>query len=417
MDAVDHRYDWKDGLQRSENGKVLSNLANALTAFRECPDLQAIVAYNALEQQIILCRAVPGSVDDYVSRGGKKPLKPFARRPLSDPDVIGLTEFLQRQMAAATGRENVASAIELIAREYRYDPLVDFLTGLRWDGVPRVDTWLKTHLGADSDDEGYLAAVGKMVLVSLVARALDPGCQADHMMILEGEQGTGKSSACRILGGEWFSDSLPDLSQAKDASQHLRGKWLIEIAELSAFNRAEAHQLKAFCTRRTERYRPPYGRLEVVEARRVIFIGSTNSSTYLRDETGNRRFWPVKTGAINLAGLAQDRDQLFAEAFALYRKGEPWWPNGDFEQEYIAPQQDARMVIDAWCDPIAEWLEGKNVVTQFDVLLLALGVPVGSMNPKATERVRQIMTSIGWVPCKAAIGSRRKQWKRAGHIY
>ena len=245
--------------------------------------------------------------------------------------------------------------------------------------------WIVNLLGAECSE--YAAAVGQMFLVAMVARIFEPGCKADYMAVLEGPQGGLKSSACAIIGGEWYSDHLPDVTAGKDVSQHLRGKWLIEVGEMHAMSRAELTQLKAFITRQTERYRPSYGRFEMIEPRQCVFVGTTNKATYLRDETGGRRFWPVQVGMIDIERLAEQRDQLFAEAVQLYRQGAAWWPHAAFEAEHIKPQQEARYETDAWQESISEYVASQTKVTVGQVAKEALHIETARIGTADQRRV------------------------------
>jgi predicted P-loop ATPase len=218
-------------------------------------------------------------------------------------------------------------------------------------------------------------------------------------MVLEGAQGILKSSACRVLGGRWFSDALPDITNGKDASQHLRDKWIVEVAEMHALNRAEATLLKSFISRRDERYRPSYGRLEVYEPRQCVFVGTTNMDAYLRDPTGGRRFWPVKTGVaapINLGRLAEDRDQLFAEAAHEYLNEGQWWPDQSLENEIIKKEQAERYAGDIWEDTIERYVTPLHRVTSEELAIQALGFSKKDLRHEHTLRIASILRDMGW---------------------
>ncbi|CAA9247944.1 MAG: virulence-associated E [uncultured Craurococcus sp.] len=280
---------------------------------------------------------------------------------------------------------------------------------LRWCDPALVEA-VQAYLGVASGE--YATGIGTMFLVAMVARVYRPGCKADYMLVLEGPQGARKSTACAILGGCWFSDNLPDIRGGKDVSQHLNGKWLIEVAKPSALDKPEAAALKAFITRPVERYRPSYGRREVVEPRQCISIGKTNRETYLRDETGGRRFWPVRISCIDTAGLRRDRDQLFAEAVRLFREGAAWWPNAEFEARYIAPEQEARFEEDAWEEAIAQILASRSTTTVLEVAQKGLSMDVPKVGTADQRRITATLTRLGWI--QGARRSDARPWYAPG---
>ena len=400
------RSGWQAGLMEDDRGQVIPNLANAITAFREAPELRDAFSYDEMAWSIVINRRLPGS---RLKRGGG--------RALQDADVTAVQEWLQRAGIARVGRDTTQQAAELIAREHAFHPVRDYLNGLKWDAVPRLDTWLSYYLGAAST--AYTSSIGRWFLMSLVARIMRPGCQCDYMVVFEGEQGVGKSSACRVLAGDWFSDSLPNLHNGdeKRISLHLRGKWVIEIGELSAISKAEDRALKNFLTRTVEKYTPPYGQNEVTEARQCVFVGTTNEQAYLHDETGARRYWPVKVGShINLDDLAADRDQLFAEAVNAFRAGEHYWPDRDFEAEHIKPEQDARHVQDEWKNIIEAWLQEPEpgahplaYCSVADVARKALFMTESRLGTIEQRRIVAALRNLGWTQGRS---SKARGWVR-----
>jgi hypothetical protein len=438
--------DW-DTQCMSGKTSLANNLANTLTGLRKDPGLFQSFGYDEMQRVPMLMQ--PLFVVD----------PKFVPRPIEDHDVAKIQEFLQRKALRKLGRDTAFQAVDTRARENSYHPIRQYLEPLQLnDGADAnaiLNEWLPKYLGVKKDD--YSAGIGRMFLIAMVARILRPGCKADHMPVLEGPQGILKSTACRVLGGEWFSENLPDITSGKDASQHLRGKWLIEIAEMHAISKAEASLLKSFISRTVERYRPSYGRFEVVEPRQNVFIGTTNRSTYLRDETGGRRFWPIVTGVtdgIKIQSLSNDRDILFAAAVQRFRADEDWWPNKDFERKWIKPQQDSRYEGDAWEELIATWLKYRQdqQVTQIDIAVGALGyerpksdaelemeeererarrerypgypepkskpkpfkTPINRFGKAEQLRIAAILEVLGWERAGYEVGTRRQLFKKIG---
>ena len=375
---------WHDDLQ-VERGSYVANLANMATALRAAPELVALLAYDEMQQHIVLNRNPPGA------RHGLK-----APRPVVDADIAAIQEWVQRNGLKRMPRETVQQAVSLIANEHRFHPVRDYLDGLVWDGTERLRTWLHAYLGAA--DTLYHGEIGRLFLISMVARIYRPGCKADYMLILQGEQGLLKSAACRVLAGEWFSDNLPAIGGADHVrlSMHLRGKWLIEIGELSSFGKADTIRLKEFLSQTTERYVAKHARNEVSEPRQVVFVGTTNKEAYLRDETGDRRYWPAVVSKVALSALAAIRDQLFAEACVLFRAGEKWHPDRDFERKYIKPEQDAHTVTDAWEEHIEQYILTRSKVTLMMVATECLQMQVSRLGTADQHRIRNALTRLGW---------------------
>jgi predicted P-loop ATPase len=379
------------------------NAGNVLLALQTESDLKGAFGYDEMLRTEVLLR--PLFADD----------PKFTVRPVTDTDVTAVQVHLQWMGFPRLGRDTTHQAVDKVARENSFHPIRDYLNGLVWDKKKRLPTWLTKYLGAA--DTPYTQGIGRMFLIGMVARILRPGCKMDYMLVLEGEQGTFKSSACAILAGDYFSDHLPNLND-KDASLHLRGKWLIEVAELRAYSRAAIDEFKEFLVRDTDRYRPPWGRKDVHEPRQCVFIGTTNKLHYLRDETGNRRTWPVRTGIIKPDDLRCDRDQLFAEAVWRFQNGEQWWPDGQFERTQIAAEQEARFEADVWEPTIAQFLRGKTKATVMGIALGALGyevarsnmtirqgepqpvrgTPINRLGPIDQRRITGILQHLGWEP-------------------
>jgi predicted P-loop ATPase len=398
---------WRNRLLRSTRGGVLAVVANAITALRHAPEWQGVLHFNESSLATVVKAAPPFESASSV---------PFT---WADEHDVLTAAWLQHQDIRVT-KDIAAQAVQTVSLEHTFHPIRDYLDSLKWDGVKRVDDWLTLYLGADPSD--LVRAVGAKFLIGAVARVYKPGAKNDTCPILEGPQGAQKSTALLTLAGsDFFSDDIAELG-SKDSVMQTRGVWIIELSELDALTKGDVSRIKAFMSRQVDRIRPPYGKRVIAVARECVFVGTVNKETYLKDETGSRRFLPVKCGVIKIAELARDRDQLWAEARERFCARDTWWLDKQHLIESAAKEAQARYEGDPWDDLITEWLKdpterrdasghpvtplrsSPESVTVPDILVHCIGKLPSMWSQADQSRVGRSLTAKGW---------RRKQ-KRAG---
>lgn len=335
---------WKDGLDQTKRGAVEATARNAKLILENDPMIQGI-RLNDLR----------GAVE------AREPL-PWKRPDIywSDQDDSQLFMYVALTYEVNFADRILLKAFDKVTSDRRFNPLQDFIRGLpEWDGVPRVDRMLVDYLGAE--DGPYTRAVTRKTLCGAMARALEPGCKFDYMLVLDGPEGIGKSSIFRILGGEFFSDALQLTDvRGKEAAEKLQGKWIVEAPELSGRNKVDLETFKGFITTQIDEYRPAYARRVAYRPRTAIIVGTTNSTTgFLRDQTGNRRFWPVEVSGsrrLNVLEMTEEtRLQIWAEAKADYELGEPLFLDQELEQVAREKQREQLEVSDHE-DDVIEYL-------------------------------------------------------------
>jgi predicted P-loop ATPase len=295
-----------------------------------------------------------------------------------------------------------------VAREHSFHPIRDYLDLVKWDGIARIDDWLTLYVGVDPS--AYVRAVGAKFLIGGVARVYRPGSKNDSCLILEGPQGSLKSTALRSLADPWFTDDMPELG-TKDAALQTRGVWLIEIAELDSMTRPEVSRVKAFMSRSVDRFRPPYGRRPIDVRRECIFAGTTNKQDYLKDETGGRRFWPVECGRISLDELRRDRDQLWAEAVIRYRDGATWWLDSRELVEAASSEQQERYDADPWQPVIEQWVLGREYVTCEQILESCLEKLKKDWSQPDKNRIARTLKALDWRRYQKRLDDGRREWR------
>lgn len=373
----------KAGLAMSTNGSPIANLDNCVRIVEKEKSLQGRIWWDAFRQRLMTT---------WGNATGAPP------REWGDVDDIRLNLYVQRDYGIGKIPAGpVHDAAVIVGHRAQRNELVEWIHGLKWDAKPRLAQLLPLGFGTAVDP--YHVAVGQAWLIGMVARALRPGCKLDTMPVLEGQQGAGKSTALQIIGGRWFTECHESVN-SKDFYIAITGNWLIEIAEMHSFGRSEIERVKGIITNNVDRYRSPWGRNAEDHPRMSCFAGTTNRDDWNQDDTGARRFWPVKCGRIDLAWLETNREQLFAEAVSWFKAGATWWEVPD---DAAKAHQEARRRGDTWEDVIRRWIDTQvegsflmDYVTTEQVLNEALKLLPADQDRNSQLRVAACMRLIGW---------------------
>lgn len=312
--------------------------------------------------------------------------------------------------------QNIKDGIATVAYTERFHPVREWLQEQEWDREPRLDKWLIHVLGESPETLSpsmaeYLKLVGRYWVLGMIWRVMQPGCKFDYCPVLEGKGGLRKSTMVEVLAvrPEWYSDTKFDLSRGKDAYEQVRGKWVYELGELSSFSKADVNDIKAFISSKTDNYRVAYGEQAQAFPRQCVLVGSTNDKKYLRDRTGNRRFWPIPVRhVIKTEWLERMRGQLMAEAYALYLQGGiAYTPSEDEEKRLFVPMQESRLqesAVDGELFKLLTREAGMNAQfinvnadrVPINTLIKALGVDIGKATPALKGQVEAWLESNGW---------------------
>jgi predicted P-loop ATPase len=373
------------GLETNAKGTPHMNLDNVVRVIEASPHLKGHLWYDEFLDSIITDWCGP-------------------ERQWKDRDDVLLQLYMQRYAGLTkVGLATCHDAALVAAFNDTRNELHAYLNGLQWDGVERLGHLMADGFGAQHN--AYTQAVGRCWMVSMVARAFNPGCKVDTVPIFEGEQGMRKSSALQVIGGKWFTECHESVT-SKDFFGVLKGHLLAEISEMHSFSRSEIERIKGIISCQVDRYRKAYGRHTEDHPRHTVLVGTTNRDDYHKDETGGRRFLPILCNEINILWLREQRDQLFAEAIALYRRvpvdakpeqrleaGAAWWdiPMAEHKQEI-----EARRDTDSWEPLIEEWLTGRARVTVGQVLLDCLKIDAKDHDQMRQKRVGRVMRSLKW---------------------
>lgn len=361
-----------------KKGDLADCLANVFQILLYRPEWDGVIAWDEFSLRTIKRRPPPYACED-------APLGDWTDTDDARTAMWLSREYGDRGFLPSSAR--VAEAVQVLARAHAFHPVREWLRSLVWDGTPRLDFWAADYLGTPASE--YTQRAGRWWIMGAVARVLWPGCKFDYCLVLEGPQGKGKSTVLSILGGEWFGDTDLDFAN-KDSMVALGGKLIYELAELGALARSDERRQKSFLSRRIDEYRPHYGRSQIKAPRQLVFGGSTNEWEWNKDPTGGRRFWPLGCeGELDLEGLRQARDQLFAEAFHRVQAGERYWPTAEEQRQWFDPEQLRVEQPEALVDALHDWVYSQT--RDFSLAEAA----IKGLKLDASKLTRDMQTRVG----------------------
>lgn len=373
--------------------RILPIAANATVYLSYDERWKGVLAFDAFRETVITTKPPPWLEVD-------SPPKIVAGE-WTDVDTVRAQNWLARTYGIDFSLGSIESAISVAAARDVKHPVKDWLEAIRWDAKKRLDRLFVDYFGAE--DSAYVRGVGVRFAIGAVARIYQPGAQVDCTPVLEGPQGIGKSTGMkRLVGADWYFDS-PIAMGDKDGYQALRGKWVGALDELHSLSRSDLNRAKSFLTATSDTYRPSYGRRTVDYKRQCVFVGTTNASQWLKDETGNRRFWPIRCGKIDREAIDRDREQLWAEARSRFQSSEPWHVNTEEFRRLCEEQQEERFVTDSWEEVVLAWCHAIDHperrapgVLLGEVLQGALNLPKERWGKTEEIRVSAILSRAKW---------------------
>ncbi len=387
---------WKQSLTFDQHGQMTKEPGNLELILVNDPVWKGCLAYDEFKGQKLWMQQPP-EIDGMMSP---------AIGQVLDLHNVYIQQYFKKHNNVSFGPEAIRAALESACMANKFHPVRDYLDQTVWDKIPRLCRFYATYFGADDvgDAKQYIRLISPWFMIAAVARVFEPGCKSDSVPILEGKQGVGKSTALRILGDPWFCDTPIDIG-SKDAYQTMRGRWIFELAELESLDRAAANKAKAFFTSPVDTYRASYGKDILEIPRQCVFAGSVNHNEYLKDETGGRRFLPIECGTIRLDLLEAHKDQLWAEAVAMYRAGTPWWPKNQAEIETCSGEQSKRFAEDAWENVIKDHAKGKKEVSVRGILEKCFDLKPKEWTRAHEMRVASCLKRLGYTRHRGADSS------------